>query len=107
MKTEDAPQSPHEQPMALNRSGRSGPRVSFGMTAALILSLAGCGFFIALLNLAGLTSPTNMRVPHLADLRPLIISSLGLVVLGLTPVMVRLFWEDSRRVRVRVRDRNP
>lgn len=67
---------------------------SLGMLGVFFLSLALCGFLILLTNLVGLADRTE-RIPALLDYRPLVISTLGFFILGLTPYMLRLLFEGD------------
>ena len=68
-----------------------------GLVSISLLVLAGCGIAILLLNVLGLVQPGSLFIPEVDDPRPLLISILGLVVLGLTPLMIRLVYDDFGR----------
>lgn len=67
---------------------------NLGLLGVFFLSLALCGFLILLTNLVGLAERTD-RIPVLQDYRPLVISTLGLFIFGLTPYMLRLLFEGD------------
>ena len=69
---------------------------NLGMLGVFFLSLAFCGFLILLTNLVGLAERTD-RIPVLQDYRPLVISTLGFFIFGLTPYMLRLLSEGDSR----------
>jgi len=66
-----------------------------GLPGSILLAMAVSGFTLVALNLLGLAGKSGGLIPQLLDPRPLIISSLGLLILGLTPLLFRLLLEDN------------
>ena len=66
------------------------------MLGIFFLTLAFSGFAVILSDLLGLSQLTGRRIPELEDARPLVISTLGFIILGLTPLMFRLLFDDRK-----------
>ncbi len=79
------------------KSSQQSPPLKFGMVTILILTLAVSGLAIILLNLLGLAQISGFGIPVVEDYRPLLISSLGLIILGLTPIMIQLVVADLKK----------
>ncbi len=67
-----------------------------GMLGVFFLTLAFSGFAVILCDLLGLPPLTGRRIPELEDARPLVISTLGFTIFGLTPLMFRLLFDDQK-----------
>lgn len=68
-----------------------------GLFSTMVLAMAACGLVVLLLNLAGVVPAGSHRVPDIGDPRPLLISVLGLIIIGLTPLMIRLVYDDLKK----------
>ena len=60
------------------------------MPGLFALVLAGCGFAIVVANLLGLPRATQMLFPQVVDLPALMSSTLLLLVIGMTPLAIRM-----------------
>lgn len=69
-----------------------------GLVGAFFLTLAASGFLLIILDFLGVPERTGL-IPSIGDPRALVVSSLGLLVIGLTPLTLRLLVQDATRPR--------
>lgn len=73
-----------------------------GLLSLLFLTLAASGACVLLFHFSGLAARAHGRLPALEDPRPLFISVLLFLLLGLTPLLLRLL-RDDRPVKESIR----